>query len=142
MHPEGRGNHGKFLVGRFTREEWARRSAVDNFLLLGGRGWSEDHILVLDLQTGEGAIFKPGGLARADLTKHRVWVCPLFEPFLEWLYQQDLTDLSKLPRLVEFPNAEFALHGYRRTGPEDSDSESPTTNCKHAHKRANRPTKA
>lgn len=129
MHPDGRGNHGKFLVGRFTSEEWGRRSAVDNWPLLGGRGWSNDHIIVMDLQTGEGAVFKPGGLASADLKKHRVWVCPLFEPFLTWLYQQDLSDLSKLPALVEFPDAEFALSGYRRPGP-DADHVEPET-CKH-----------
>lgn len=73
---------------------------------------------VLDLQTGEGAFFRPGGYAAADLEKHRVWVCPLFEPFLEWLYRQDLTDLGQLPRLVELPDAEFAMRGYRRAGPD------------------------
>jgi hypothetical protein len=43
---------------------------------------------------------------------------PLFEPFLNWLYQQDLTDLEKLPALVEFTFEEAppALHGYRREG--------------------------
>lgn len=40
------------------------------------------------------------------------------EPFVEWLYQQDLTDLDALPRYVEFPDAEFALAGYRRPGKE------------------------
>jgi hypothetical protein len=45
-------------------------------------------------------------------------VCPLFEPFLEWLYEQDLTDLSTLPRRVELPDAEFSFTGYRRPGPD------------------------
>ena len=59
------------------------------------------HLVVLDLQTGEGAIFMPGGLAAADLDKHGIWVCPLFEPFLAWLYKQDLSDLDALPAVVE-----------------------------------------
>lgn len=117
VHPGGNGNHGKFMVARFSPEEWARRSGVAGDRFLSGRGWSPDHVLVLDLQTGEGSIFKPGGLASADLNKHKIWVCPLFQPFLEWLYQQDLADLSKLPSVVEFPAAEFALWGYRRPGP-------------------------
>lgn len=52
-----------------------------------------------------------------DLDKHRVWVCPLYEPFLNWLYAQDLADLDKLPDLVDIPDAEFQMHGYRRPGP-------------------------
>jgi hypothetical protein len=114
----GEQNWGKFMLGRFTPEEWATRSAIDpQFSVIAGRGWSRDHIHVLDLQTGEGAIFKPGGYATADLMKHAIWVCPMFEPFLEWLYQQDLTDLSALPRHVDLPEAPFAMSGYRREGP-------------------------
>jgi hypothetical protein len=41
----------------------------------------------------------------------------MFEPFLEWLYAQDLSDLGALPRLVELPDAEFSFSGYRRSGP-------------------------
>jgi hypothetical protein len=41
---------------------------------------------------------------------------PLFEPFLEWLYQQDLTRFEDLPSHVDLPEAEFQLHGYRRPG--------------------------
>lgn len=71
---------------------------------------------MLDLETGEGALFLPGGYASADLDKHKVWVCPLFEPFLAWLYKQDLQDLSKLPDLVDLPDAPFQWSGYRRSG--------------------------
>ena len=73
---------------------------------------------MLDLQTCEGAAFSPGGLVSADLNKHRVWVCPLYEPFLNWLYKQDTTDLSALPAHVDLPDAEFQMSGYRRPGPE------------------------
>ena len=100
------------MLGRFTPEEWARHSEVTG-ALLSGRGWSAGHLLVLDLQTGEGAVFRHGGLAPADLKKHAIWVCPLFPYFLEWLYEQDVTDLSKLPGVVEIPHAEFSLAGRR-----------------------------
>ena len=79
-------------------------------------GWSDQHLWVCDLQTGEGAFFRPGGLAGADLAKRQIWVCPMFEPFLTWLYQQDLTDLKALPDYVELPDAPFGRSGYRRRG--------------------------
>lgn len=111
-------NWGKFMVGRFDADDWAAASAVDPpRSLLAGRGWAREHILVLDLQTGEGAIFRPGGLASHDLNKHAIWVCPLFEPFLTWLYKQDLTDLDALPAHIDLPDAEFQFSGYRRPGP-------------------------
>lgn len=112
-------NWGKFMVARFDPQEWARRSVLPDFpsLLLREVGWSYDHVWVLDLQTGEGALFRPTGLARADLDKHKIWVCPLFEPFLEWLYAQQPFDVAELPKLVELPEAESALYGYRRPGP-------------------------
>ena len=90
--------------------------------LLGRCGWGPDHIWVMDVLTGEGACFKPRGLASADLHKHKVWVCPLFEPFLIWLYAQDLTDLDKLPAAVALDpdHNVFALAGYRRKGPDEN----------------------
>jgi len=115
-------NWGKFAIGRFTHEEWAYRSALDptSFCtLLRGRGWDERHVLVLDLQTGEGSIFLPGGLASHDLNnKHKLWVCPMFEPFLTWLYKQDLSDLTKLPAVVNLGDVPTAMYGYRRLGQE------------------------
>ena len=86
-------------------------------IMLAERGWSKDNLLVLDLQTGEGAVFKPKGSAKGDLDKHALWLCPLFEPFLGWLYEQDLTDIEKLPALVKIKNPASALYGYRRPGP-------------------------
>lgn len=113
-------NWGKFMIGRFTEDEWDHRSEVDpGVSLLAAVGTNPQCVWVLDLQTHEGASFRPGGLVSADLDKHKVWVCPMFEPFLEWLYDQDLTDLDALPSLVELPDAPAAMFGYRRGGPEE-----------------------
>lgn len=112
-------NWGKFMLGRFD-EEWERISSVapsDRYPLLRAVGLDNNHLLVLDLQTNEGAIFRPGGLAAADLEKHRIWVCPLFEPFLAWLYEQDLSDLDQLPDHVDLPDVPFRWRGHRRSGP-------------------------
>jgi hypothetical protein len=108
-------NWGKFMVCRFDEAEWQYHSAVSESRLLPTVGWTKDFLMVVDLQTGEGAIFKPRGVAAADLHKHKIWVCPMFEHFLTWLYAQDLTDLNKLPALVQL-EAESAMYGYRRTG--------------------------
>lgn len=126
----GRGNPanwGKFLVGRFDILEWSKRSVLPgnttrDVPLLVQLGHSRAHIFVMDLQTCEGAMFLPGGYARADLEKHRIWVCPLFEPFLVWLYQQDLTELSLLPDHVELPDTPMSLYGYRRPGPKEKEA--------------------
>jgi hypothetical protein len=108
-------NWGKFMVGRLTREELLRESAVaPGRPLLQQIGHNPAAILVFDLQTREGGLFVPGGIAAADLDKHRIWVCPLFEPFLVWLYAQDLSDLDALPAVIDLPDAPFALAGYRR----------------------------
>lgn len=110
-------NWGKFMVCKFTLEEWCYRSRVDSDrTLLRTIGIGTKSIWVLDLQTGEGALFKHGGLAAADLHKHRVWVCPLFEQFLTWLYRQDVTDLAALPDLVNLDDPASAIYGYRRAG--------------------------
>lgn len=105
-------NWGKFLIGRFDTE-WGYRSVIDKRPLVAGRGWSPTDLLVLDLQTGEGTIFSPKGYAKADLDKHQIWVCPMFEPFLTWLYAQDLTNLDALPVVVHL-DAPSELAGYRR----------------------------
>lgn len=115
----GVANWGKFAVCRWDGEEWLRPSALPaagGAGLVAGRGWTAQHLWVLDLQTGEGACFRPGGYVKADLEKHAIWVCPMFEPFLEWLYRQDLSDLATLPRMVALPEAPFEMVGYRRPG--------------------------
>jgi len=110
-------NWGKFLVARFDAEDLAHESVIlPGRGLLGAIGWNPRQLWVMDLQTCEGAAFVPGGLASADLDKHRVWVCPMFEPFLTWLYKQDVSNLDALPAHVDL-DAAFALHGYRRRGP-------------------------
>jgi hypothetical protein len=109
-------NWGRFLVGRLDRE-WATPSQVAaGTPVLLHCGWRTSAIFVMDLVTGEGATFTPPGSAHHDLNQHAIWVCPLFEPFLEWLYQQDLTDLEALPAHVNLPEAPGGLHGYRRQG--------------------------
>lgn len=117
-------NWGKFLVCRFTREEWAIRSKVDEgSSLVGGRGWTPRHLWVLDLQTGEGAMFKPGGYAKGDLDKHQVWVCPMFGVFLNKLYATPEwgNDIGTIPDLVELTDEDAmkasAMFGHRRPGP-------------------------
>jgi len=119
-------NWGKFCVARFDYE-WAIPSSVSDLghSLLAERGWTPDNIWVLDLETREGACFRPGGYAKADMDKHKIWCCPMFEPFLAWLYTQDLSDLSKLQKVVRLTEKDVAgaMHGYRHQGPKGGSSE-------------------
>ena len=80
-------NWGKFMIARFTDDEWRVKSKLDGFPLLSARGWTSRHIWVCDVQMGEGAFFAPPGSAKADLDKHAIWVCPMFPLFLGWLYE-------------------------------------------------------
>lgn len=119
-------NWGKFMVAQFVGFDWKKASVVGDQdpaapSLLQQCGWTDKHVLVVDLQTGEGIIVLPRKgrgahkPASYDLNhKHQVWVCPMFEPFLNWLYEQDLTE--PLPTLVKFSETEApsALYGYRR----------------------------
>jgi len=128
-NPTGNGdcglNWGKFLVLQLD-QEWTYKSQLpcdpefqmDKYPLLRHIGFSPKTIFVLDLQTREGAGFVPGGVAVIDLDKHKIWCCPMFSPFLEWLYQQDCSDVTKLPSLVELTGVEGAWQGYRREGVE------------------------
>ena len=111
-------NWGKFLLGELDHELSYRSVISDSGQpLMREIGWGRGCLWVLDLQTGEGAYFRIGGHAGYDLKRHRIWVCPMFEPFLEWLYAQPTVDLDTLPAKVELPHAESALYGYRRQGP-------------------------
>jgi len=114
-------NWGKFAVGIFDDEEWARISNVNTgSRLLPRLGWAQDNLFVwvMDLQTGEGIYVRPGGQASYDLnSKHQVWVCPLYEPFLNWLYRQDTDLLEELSgQVVQLTEEEApsSLRGYRR----------------------------
>lgn len=133
----GAGNWGKFLIGVFDEHETTVRSAVATEAdladdlpasdapvrplppLLDLIGWDHRVIWVLDLQTREGAAFRPGGYHLADLEEHRIWVCPLFEPFLGWLYTAWRGSLDELPRVVQLDGVPLQLSGYRRRGPVD-----------------------
>jgi hypothetical protein len=113
-------NWGKFLVGEFE-EEWQRGTELPGVPQVGSlllaRGWTQRHILVLDLETGEGAIFfKFSTSASADLHKHRIWVCPMYEPFLEWLLAQKFQSIDDLPEFVKLDTEYSAMAGYRREG--------------------------
>ncbi len=110
------GNWGKFLIGKLEDELGPPSAARPHARLLASRGWPPEDLIVFDLETGEGAVFHPGGLAAADLDAHRIRVCPLFEPFLEWLYAQDLDDLARLPSRIELKNVPFELSARRREG--------------------------
>lgn len=122
-------NWGKFAVCQFDEDEWKREShlPVKDELYIGRRsllemrGWGPQHFLVLDLETGEGAIFNRPGSPTADLNKHGVWVCPMFEPFLEWLYTYKWENVEDLPRFVELDTPIEEAYGYRRKGPIDVD---------------------
>src|SRR5262245_60353133 len=124
----GPNNWGKFLIGKFEERERAYGSAVDEGRpLLRAIGFGPDldaWVLVHDLQTREGGIFYLRGHAAADLNKTRVWVCPMFEPFLVWLYARYQAAASAgdrewwegLPTHVDIPEAPFAMRGHRREG--------------------------
>ncbi len=112
-------NWGKFLLLRFDQEEAKHPSVFTGRSLLVEVGWSPHNIFVIDLQTGEGARFIPGGYVKYDLDKHCIWTCPLFLYFLEWLYVQDVSDLSKLPGQVSLPEAKFSMCGQRYPGIDD-----------------------
>lgn len=113
-------NWGRFMVAQFD-SEWAATSTVDSGNPIMQGRWGRDHVFVMDLVTGEGAFFGPWGVASIDLNKHAIWVCPLFEPWLQWLYTQHPVDLDKLPAVVnldhEVTRQHNALAGYRRPGP-------------------------
>lgn len=116
-------NWGKFLIGRFDHE-WEREAGVspEEGSLLRSQGWGPDHILVMDLSVGHAAMFLPSRSAKPeiDIRNTGIYFCPLFSGFLEWVYQQDLTDLDALPDYVELEPV-FELRGpspgeYKKVG--------------------------
>lgn len=114
-------NWGKFMIARFDPGFFRVISEITKTPLFSeiGYGWQDAGLFVFDLQTREGAYFYPHGSAHADLEKHRIWVCPMFEPFLTWLYENWTGKLGDLPNLVKIPAAEapFEMSGHRRPGP-------------------------
>lgn len=116
------GNWGKFVVARYTTDELhapTRFPGCEGQRVVSLRGNGAQHIWVLDLATGEGfRVPVSERHAFSALEQHQVWVCPLFEPFLEWLltyiagHPSDWWDT--LPRTVELPDATFEMRGHRR----------------------------
>jgi hypothetical protein len=125
-------NWGKFLLCKFDDRDWSYQATEADGALLsvmpGGReSWNpETSIFVVDLQTGEGSRFDLRTEPVAQLERHKIWVCPLFEPFLKWLFREIQSrppgpgrfELTTLPAVAKFP-ASSALAGYRRAGPCD-----------------------
>ena len=101
------------MVGRFTDEKWSRAMVANVACIRNNRsdhlagmldrpllrhvGWVTRHIMMKDLQPGEGAIFRPGGLASYSPDKHQLWVCVAFKDLLKWLYKRDRTISSPAP---------------------------------------------
>lgn len=107
-------NWGKFLLGRLDTEFDAPSVIDQRWPLMRRCGWSGDEFLAMDLQTGEGALFRTPGSAMADLEKRNIWVCPMFLPWLETVYRMGLDYMFGLdPALVIIPDAEFRLAGVR-----------------------------
>ena len=105
----------KFMVAQLEPEELLCPSQVDvGRRVLGS--WNPGDLLVLDIDTREGAWFNPKGSARSDLSRHQIWVSPLFSSFLTWLYQAWTEDLNTLPDLVDLSTFEGAGGG-RPEGP-------------------------
>lgn len=128
-------NWGKFLVAQWEPHDWNYISPVSGTPLLSMRRHRSE-LLVVDLQTGEGACFVPNGLVQADLQKHQIWVCVLYEAFLEWLYEQvDAAKGHGVFRVTDLPsrvklNVPPSLYGHRRPGPEQQERDSVKAACK------------
>lgn len=102
--------YGKWLVSQLSETERDRKTELPGFegsrsvWTFGGArklGAHPNALLVVDLQTDQGAVFIPGGLSDADLDTVGIWVCPLFRSFLHWLYEQDTSDVAQLPPFIE-----------------------------------------
>lgn len=107
---------GKFLLLRHSPENLALKSSLPDFeneTLLRGRKFDDEMTMMVDLQTGTGAIYtlsNPFDALFSLESKRRIWVCPLYRPTLFWLAQQGLGrgkgDITKLPRYIDVSEAE------------------------------------
>ncbi len=117
-------NHGKFLIGRYSEPEMDERTQFGGefgqYSIIRSQGFSRLDHWILDLSTGEGAIFPLTGSATHDVHKRRIRVCVLYEPFVVWLYAHVAANpdtwWDELPRLVALPHAPSDFGGYRRPG--------------------------
>ena len=111
--------YGKFMLARLDGDEINAPSALPGYegsslLRLGGlRRFNERSTLIVDLQTGNAAVFfiSDGGDWKADLNRTGpIHVCPMFRPMLKWLYEQKVpahppAAIQQLPHFVEIDNA-------------------------------------
>lgn len=124
-------NWAKLMVSQFDNDELAYKSRVDTeakslLEAVAARrkeywGEAQQKRLVVDLQTDEGAWFLPHPERdpKVDLDRHQIWVCPLFYPFLQWLYRTNPVHVSGIPDVVELdPDDVIKFQGYRRPGPQ------------------------
>ena len=104
-----------FLVGVFDMER-RYKSCVDGSMVL--RSYSPRDIFILDIQTREGAVFAPHGLADVDIERTAIYTGPLFKAFLHWIRAQfrEGLSLNDLPKHVEVPLTE-AQEAQRQEGP-------------------------
>lgn len=122
-------NWGKFLVSRLPDAAYDYSSQLPGCEGIEGAdrpllrriGFPARAIRVDDLQTHEGVFFidatdDPDRFV-CQLEKHKIWVCPMYAPFLAWLGRQPLEDLDALPGFVALPDAPGEIYGYRRKGP-------------------------
>lgn len=113
-------NWGSFMVCVPDEIEWAWQSHVSTSLMpaLAEFGWTPEHVIVMDMKTGEAAFFRPGDREAAeDLTLHRIYRSPQLGLFLTWLYGQDIAHLYQQPAVIEVEDCTFALEGWREIGP-------------------------
>jgi len=106
----------KFLVARLGPDELEHPSLVDLGRPALGPLYSAD-LLVIDIETNEGALFCLTKRPQDALRKHRIWIGPLFGSFLTWLCEQLTAGvvLADLPGLVELEGG----GGIRPEGPLD-----------------------
>ena len=95
---------GSFLVITFD-EEWERKVMVSDpetqrFSLLAAHGWTREHLLVVDLGIGRGAMFHTRVDPRSQIAAIDFHFSPFFLCFLDWLWAQDLSDLDALPEHI------------------------------------------
>lgn len=100
-------NWGKFMLLQFDYDDAQYQSQISKHQrLLAAVGYQGDlkvWLWVLDLQTGEGAVFPVlnNGLLEYDIKEHQIRVCPMYKPFLEWLYANFNGNLEDIPSIVE-----------------------------------------
>lgn len=112
--------YGKFMVARLDTAELNAPSAMPEappgtrLLTYSGRRRMNDHTtLVIDLQRGTAAAWPlngPVSNARHYLTEHlrglERLVCPMYIPFVGWLYEQDQWGMGEgsintIPRYID-----------------------------------------